>query len=82
LLSRAFFICAFLHVLGTTVDTPREMFAGIRTPTLVVAGAEGTTGGCARMLARALRHSRHAVLPGDQGRGTHDSCRRNKTARA
>jgi pimeloyl-ACP methyl ester carboxylesterase len=54
-----------LHVLGTSVDTPREALARIRMPTLVVAGAEDSDNGSAQALASALPDGRFAVVPGN-----------------
>jgi pimeloyl-ACP methyl ester carboxylesterase len=56
---------ALLHVLGTSVDTPREALARIRMPTLVVAGAEDSDNGSAQALAAALPDGRFAVVPGN-----------------
>jgi pimeloyl-ACP methyl ester carboxylesterase len=56
---------ALLHVLGTSVDTPREALARIRMPTLVVAGAEDSDNGSAQALASALPDGRFAVVPGN-----------------
>lgn len=56
---------AMLHILGTATDTPRAALARIRTPTLVVAGAEDNENGSARALAAEFPCGQHAVVPGN-----------------
>jgi pimeloyl-ACP methyl ester carboxylesterase len=56
---------ALLHVLGTSVDTPREALARIGVPTLVLAGAEDGDNGSAQALAAALPDGRYAAVPGN-----------------
>jgi pimeloyl-ACP methyl ester carboxylesterase len=56
---------ALLHVLGTSVDTPREALTRIGTPTLVAMGAEDDDTGSGEELAAALPHGRYAVIPGN-----------------
>jgi pimeloyl-ACP methyl ester carboxylesterase len=55
---------ALLHVLDTFIDTPREALAHIRTPTLVLIGAEDNDNGSAESLAAALPNARCEVIPG------------------
>jgi pimeloyl-ACP methyl ester carboxylesterase len=56
---------ALLHVLDTSVDTPREDLARIGMPTLVLAGAEDDDNGSAAALAAALPDGRYAAVPGN-----------------
>jgi pimeloyl-ACP methyl ester carboxylesterase len=56
---------ALLHVLGTSVDTPREALARIGMPTLVVAGDQDADNGSAQALAAALPDGRYAAVPGN-----------------
>jgi pimeloyl-ACP methyl ester carboxylesterase len=56
---------ALLHVLGTSVDTPREALARIGMPTLVLVGAEDDDNGSAQALAAALPDGEYAVVPGN-----------------
>jgi pimeloyl-ACP methyl ester carboxylesterase len=56
---------ALLHVLGTSVDTPREALARIGMPTLVLVGAEDGDNGSAQALAAALPDGQYAVVPGN-----------------
>ena len=56
---------ALLAVLDTAVDTPAEMIARIRIPTLVAAGAEDRDNGSAASLAEAFEHGRYLELPGN-----------------
>ena len=56
---------ALLHVLDTSVDTPREALARIGMPTLVLTGAEDDDNGSAQALAAALPDGRYAVVPGN-----------------
>lgn len=56
---------ALLHVLDTSVDTPREALARIAMPTLAVSGAEDDDNGSARELAAVLPDGRYAVVPGN-----------------
>jgi pimeloyl-ACP methyl ester carboxylesterase len=56
---------ALLHILDTFVDTPREDFAGIETPTLVLTGADDNDNGSAEALAAALPNGGYMPLPGN-----------------
>ena len=56
---------ALLHVLDTSVDTPREALTGIGTPTLVLMGAEDDDTGSGEDLAAALPKGRYAAIPGN-----------------
>lgn len=56
---------ALLHVLGTSVDTPREALTSIRVPTLVLVGADDERSGSAEALAAALPRGRRALVPGN-----------------
>jgi pimeloyl-ACP methyl ester carboxylesterase len=56
---------ALLHVLGTSVDTPREALARIGMPTLVLVGAEDDDTGSAQALAAVLPDGEYAVVPGN-----------------
>jgi len=56
---------ALLHVLGASVDTPREALAGITMPTLVVAGAEDDDNGSAEALVAALPEGYCVIIPGN-----------------
>jgi pimeloyl-ACP methyl ester carboxylesterase len=56
---------ALLHVLGTSVDTPREALTRIAMPTLVLVGAEDDDNGSAQALATALPDGEYAVVPGN-----------------
>ncbi|MDB5406657.1 MAG: hydrolase [Rhodospirillales bacterium] len=56
---------ALLHVLDTSVDTPREALARIAVPTLVLAGVEDDDNGSAEALAAVLPNGRYAVVPGN-----------------
>ena len=56
---------ALLHILDTFVDTPREDFARIETPTLVLTGAEDNDNGSAEALAAALLNGEYLPLPGN-----------------
>jgi pimeloyl-ACP methyl ester carboxylesterase len=56
---------ALLRVLDTFIDTPREALARIRTPTLVLVGAEDNDNGSAENLAAALANARYEVIPGN-----------------
>jgi pimeloyl-ACP methyl ester carboxylesterase len=56
---------ALLHVLGASVDTPREALARIAMPTLVVAGADDDDNGSAAALATALPEGRCVTIPGN-----------------
>jgi pimeloyl-ACP methyl ester carboxylesterase len=56
---------ALLHVLDTSVDTPREVLIRIDTPALVLTGADDHDTGSAEELAAALPHGRYAVVPGN-----------------
>jgi pimeloyl-ACP methyl ester carboxylesterase len=56
---------ALLHVLDTSVDTPREALGLITVPTLVLVGAEDDDNGSARELAAALPDDRFVEVPGN-----------------
>ncbi len=56
---------ALLHVLDTFVDTSLEALARIKTPTLVLIGAEDDDNGSAESLAAALPDARCEVIPGN-----------------
>jgi pimeloyl-ACP methyl ester carboxylesterase len=56
---------ALLHVLDTTVDTPREDLARIETSTLVAVGADDPAVRSAEELADALPNGRFVELPGN-----------------
>ena len=56
---------ALLHLLDTTVDTPREDLARIETPTLVAVGADDPARRSAEELATALPSGRFVELPGN-----------------
>lgn len=56
---------ALLHVLDTFADTPAELLARIKTPTLVLTGAEDEDNGSPEALARALPHAHYVVVPGN-----------------
>lgn len=55
---------ALLHVLDTSVDTPRDALPRIVVPTLVIVGAEDADHGSARELAAALGDGRYTTVPG------------------
>jgi pimeloyl-ACP methyl ester carboxylesterase len=56
---------ALLHVLDTTVDTPREDVARIETPTLVAVGGDDPARRSAEALASVLPSGRLVELPGN-----------------
>src|ERR1700730_4370810 len=56
---------ALLHILDTFVDTPREDFARIETPTLVLTGADDNDNGSAEALAAAPPNGGYMSLPGN-----------------
>lgn len=56
---------ALLHLLESSVDTPREALTRIETPTLVVLGAEDQGHGSGEALAAILQRGRYAVVPGN-----------------
>jgi pimeloyl-ACP methyl ester carboxylesterase len=56
---------ALLNILDTFVDTPREALAKIRTPALVLLGAEDLDTGSGESLAAALPNGRYAPIPGN-----------------
>jgi pimeloyl-ACP methyl ester carboxylesterase len=56
---------ALLHVLDTFVDTAPEALARIRTPTLVLIGADDDDNGSGEALAAALPQARYVVIPGN-----------------
>jgi pimeloyl-ACP methyl ester carboxylesterase len=55
---------ALLRLLDSAVDTPREDLTHIRTPTLVVVGADDEAHRSAEALAEVLPNSRFTLLPG------------------
>jgi pimeloyl-ACP methyl ester carboxylesterase len=56
---------ALLHILATFVDTPSEDIARIRTPTLVLTGADDIDNGSAEALAAALPNGEYVSIPGN-----------------
>src|SRR5262249_48323287 len=56
---------ALLNVLDTSVDTPVDALARIKTPTLVLLGTEDHDTGSGEELAAALPHGRYAQIPGN-----------------
>jgi pimeloyl-ACP methyl ester carboxylesterase len=54
-----------LNVLDTFVDTPREALTRIKTPTLVLIGAEDDDNGSGEALAAALPKGRYVTVPGN-----------------
>jgi pimeloyl-ACP methyl ester carboxylesterase len=56
---------AMLHLLDTTVNTPREDLARIETPTLVAVGADDPARRSAEDLANAMPKGRFVELPGN-----------------
>jgi len=56
---------AVLHLLESSVDTPREKLAAIDIPVLVLAGAEDDDNGPAEALAAALPRGQAARVPGN-----------------
>jgi pimeloyl-ACP methyl ester carboxylesterase len=56
---------ALLHILDTFVDTPRDAFAQITMPVLVLAGAEDQDNGSAEALADALPDGRYVEIAGN-----------------
>jgi pimeloyl-ACP methyl ester carboxylesterase len=56
---------ALLHILATFIDTPIEDLARIRTPTLVLTGADDHDNGSAEGLAAALPKGEYASVPGN-----------------
>jgi pimeloyl-ACP methyl ester carboxylesterase len=56
---------ALLHILATFVDTPIEEVARIRTPTLVLVGADDNDDGSAEGLAAALPSGEYVSIPGN-----------------
>ncbi|KAA9152119.1 alpha/beta hydrolase [Amycolatopsis acidicola] len=57
-------LTALVHVLDSLVPTTKEEVAAIRTPALVVAGAQDSRAASVEELAAALPDATHAVLPG------------------
>lgn len=55
---------ALLHVLDTSVATPRTALARIDTPTLIVTGRDDAADASARALAEALPNGQYAMVPG------------------
>ena len=56
---------ALLHILATFVDTPIEEIAAIRTPTLVLTGADDNDNGSAEGLAAVLPNGEYVSIPGN-----------------
>jgi pimeloyl-ACP methyl ester carboxylesterase len=56
---------ALLHILATFIDTPIEDLARIRTPTLVLTGADDHDNGSAEGLAAALPKGEYVSVPGN-----------------
>jgi pimeloyl-ACP methyl ester carboxylesterase len=56
---------ALLHILDTFVDTPPEALERIRTPTLVLLGAEDDDNGSGEALAAQLPQGHYVVIPGN-----------------
>ena len=56
---------ALLHVLDTFVDTPPEALERIRTPALVLVGAEDDDNGSGQSLATALPQARYVQIAGN-----------------
>jgi len=56
---------ALLHILDTSVDTPREDFAAARMPVLTLSGADDHDNGSAEELAAALPDGRYVQVPGN-----------------
>ena len=56
---------ALLHILDTFVDTTPEALARIRTPTLVLIGADDDDNGSGEALAATLPQSRYVMIPGN-----------------
>jgi len=56
---------ALLHILDTSVDTPREALAAVNLPVLTLSGADDHDNGSAQELAQALADGRYVQLPGN-----------------
>ena len=56
---------ALLHILGTFVDTPREVLANLPQPALVVCGSEDNDNGSASSLAALLPQGKLVETPGN-----------------
>jgi pimeloyl-ACP methyl ester carboxylesterase len=56
---------ALMHVLDTFVDTPSEALARIRTPALVLVGADDDDNGSGQALATALPQGRYVEIAGN-----------------
>ena len=56
---------ALLHVLDTSVDTPRSDLRRIEIPTLVLMGGDDRDTGSGEDLAAALPHGKYGVIPGN-----------------
>jgi len=56
---------ALLHVLDTAVDTTPEQLSQLRTPTLVLVGADDERRESAQALADTLPDGSYVVIPGD-----------------
>ena len=56
---------ALLHILNTFVDTPPEVLGRIRTPALVLVGAEDDDNGSGQALATALPQARLVEIAGN-----------------
>ena len=58
-------LVALLYVLDTFVDTSPEALARIKTPTLVLIGADDDDNGSGEALAATLPRARYVVIPGN-----------------
>lgn len=56
---------AYLHILDTFVDTPREILPQINVPTLVMVGVEDTERSSADQLAALLPNGAYQAVPGN-----------------
>ncbi len=56
---------ALIHILATFVGTPIEEISRIRTPTLVLTGADDHDNGSAAELAAGLPHGKYVSVPGN-----------------
>ena len=56
---------ALLHILDTFVDTPPQALERIRTPTLVLLGAEDDDNGSGEALAAKLQQGHYVMIPGN-----------------
>ncbi|HEX4328565.1 MAG TPA: alpha/beta hydrolase [Burkholderiales bacterium] len=56
---------ALLHILDTSVDTPRDDLAAVKVPVLTLSGVDDHDNGSAEELAQALPDGRYGQLPGN-----------------